>query len=467
MGRLWIETSALPSGQVHFPLMGAFQTIKEFLMKIVIIGSGYVGLVTAACFSEVGLDVWCADVDEARVERLRRGECPIFEPALPELLSRNLQAGRLHFVTSAAECVEGAEAVFIAVGTPEGEDGRADVSHVLEAARSVGRVLNGYAVIIVKSTVPVGTTAMAGRAIAEELRARGVEVPFDMASNPEFLKEGHAVDDFMTPDRVIIGVESARARDMMSELYRPFMMTNDRMLFMDSTSAELTKYAANAMLATRISFMNDIANLCERVGARVDLVRKGIGMDRRIGPKFLYAGCGYGGSCFPKDVKALIATAGQHGYEMEVLRAVERVNERQKRLLFDKLAGCLGEDLKGATIAVWGLAFKPGTDDLREAPSLVLVRQLLEAGCRVRVFDPVAMENARKVLGNDVFFAADMYDAALGADALAVVTEWKEFRLPGWKRLRGAMRRTVIVDGRNIYDRERVRSEGFDYCRVG
>lgn len=435
-------------------------------MKIVIIGSGYVGLVTAACFSEVGLDVWCVDVDEAKVEQLRRGECPIFEPGLPELLTRNLAAGRLHFMASVDSCIEGAQAVFIAVGTPEGEDGSADVSHVLEAAHSLGRLLKAYTVIIVKSTVPVGTTAGVGKAIREELQARGVDIPFDMVSNPEFLKEGHAVNDFMTPDRVIIGVESARARDLMTELYRPFMMTNDRMLFMDSVSAELTKYTANAMLATRISFMNEIANLCERVGAQVDMVRRGIGMDKRIGPKFLYAGCGYGGSCFPKDVKALIATAGQHGYAMEVLQAVERVNERQKKLLFEKLVHHFG-NMAGKTIAVWGLAFKAGTDDLREAPSLVLIRSLLDAGCAVRVFDPVAMEKARKLLGDSVYFASDMYDAARGADALAVVTEWKEFRLPGWERLREVMAQPVLLDGRNIYDPARVRAEGFTCYRMG
>ena len=435
-------------------------------MKIVIIGSGYVGLVTAACFSEVGLDVWCVDVDEAKVEQLRRGECPIFEPGLPELLTRNLAAGRLHFMTSVDSCIEGAQAVFIAVGTPEGEDGSADVSHVLEAAHSLGRLLKAYTVIIVKSTVPVGTTAGVGKAIREELQARGVDIPFDMVSNPEFLKEGHAVNDFMTPDRVIIGVESARARDLMTELYRPFMMTNDRMLFMDSVSAELTKYTANAMLATRISFMNEIANLCERVGAQVDMVRRGIGMDKRIGPKFLYAGCGYGGSCFPKDVKALIATAGQHGYAMEVLQAVERVNERQKKLLFEKLVHHFG-NMAGKTIAVWGLAFKAGTDDLREAPSLVLIRSILDAGCAVRVFDPVAMEKARKLLGDSVYFASDMYDAARGADALAVVTEWKEFRLPGWERLREVMGQPVLLDGRNIYDPARVRAEGFTCYRMG
>ena len=369
-------------------------------------------------------------------------------------------------MTSVDSCIEGAQAVFIAVGTPEGEDGSADVSHVLEAAHSLGRLLKAYTVIIVKSTVPVGTTAGVGKAIREELQARGVDIPFDMVSNPEFLKEGHAVNDFMTPDRVIIGVESARARDLMTELYRPFMMTNDRMLFMDSVSAELTKYTANAMLATRISFMNEIANLCERVGAQVDMVRRGIGMDKRIGPKFLYAGCGYGGSCFPKDVKALIATAGQHGYAMEVLQAVERVNERQKKLLFEKLVHHFG-NMAGKTIAVWGLAFKAGTDDLREAPSLVLIRSLLDAGCAVRVFDPVAMEKARKLLGDSVYFASDMYDAARGADALAVVTEWKEFRLPGWERLREVMAQPVLLDGRNIYDPARVRAEGFTCYRMG
>ena len=436
-------------------------------MKITVIGSGYVGLVTAACFSETGLDVWCMDTDEAKVARLNAGECPIYEPSLPELLLRNAAAGRLHFTSDLSLCLDGADVAFIAVGTPEGEDGSADVSYVRNVAHSVGRLMRNDLVVVVKSTVPVGTCAEVERILAEELRERNSSLAFDVVSNPEFLKEGHAVNDFMTPDRVVIGVESARARAVMAELYRPFMMTADRMLFMDRASSELTKYTANAMLATRISFMNDIANLCERVGAKVDMVRKGIGMDQRIGPKFLYAGCGYGGSCFPKDVKALIATAAQHGCRLDVLEAVERVNARQKTVLFEKISRHFGGRLAGRTVAVWGLAFKPGTDDMREAPSLVLINALLEAGCRVRAFDPVAMNRARTLLGDGVFFAPDMYAAAEGADALAVVTEWKEFRLPDWKRLRSVMASPVLFDGRNVYREESLAQAGFTGYRIG
>ncbi len=436
-------------------------------MKITVIGSGYVGLVTAACFSETGLDVWCMDTDEAKVARLNAGECPIYEPSLPELLQRNAAAGRLHFTSDLSRCLDGADVAFIAVGTPEGEDGSADVSYVRNVAHSVGRLMQNDLVVVVKSTVPVGTCAEVEQILAEELRERHSSLTFDVVSNPEFLKEGHAVNDFMTPDRVIIGVESDRARAVMAELYRPFMMTADRILFMDRASSELTKYTANAMLATRISFMNDIANLCERVGAKVDMVRKGIGMDQRIGPKFLYAGCGYGGSCFPKDVKALIATAAQHGCSLDVLEAVERVNARQKTVLFEKISRHFGGQPAGRTVAVWGLAFKPGTDDMREAPSLVLINALLEAGCRVRAFDPVAMNRARTLLGDGVFFAPDMYTAAEGADALAVVTEWKEFRLPDWKRLRSVMASPVVFDGRNIYREESLAQAGFTGYRIG
>lgn len=436
-------------------------------MKIVVIGSGYVGLVTAACFSEVGLDVWCMDMDGAKISTLKNGGCPIYEPSLPELLTRNAKAGRLHFTTSLEESLEGADVAFIAVGTPEGEDGSADVSYVCSAARSVGELMTGNLVVVVKSTVPVGTCARVEAILHETLAARGADFAADVVSNPEFLKEGHAVSDFMMPDRVVIGVESEQARRIMSELYRPFMMTGDRILFMDRASSELTKYTANAMLATRISFMNDIANLCERVGASVDMVRKGIGMDHRIGPKFLYAGCGYGGSCFPKDVKALIATAASHGYSMEVLEAVERVNARQKTVLFEKISRHFQGSLAGRTVAVWGLAFKPGTDDMREAPSLVLIAALLDAGCTVRVFDPVAMDRGRALLGDSVYFARSMYDAAEGADALAVVTEWKEFRLPEWKKLRTAMKSPVIFDGRNVYREETLKSAGFTGYRIG
>ena len=436
-------------------------------MKVIVIGSGYVGLVTAACFSEVGLDVWCMDTDKAKVARLNAGECPIYEPSLPEILTRNAAAGRLHFTDSLEACLPGADVAFIAVGTPEGEDGSADVSYVCSAARSVGRVMTGDLVVVVKSTVPVGTSARVEAILREELAARSVPYGFDVVSNPEFLKEGHAVDDFMMPDRVIIGVESEHARAVMAELYRPFMMTGDRILFMDRASSELTKYTANAMLATRISFMNDIANLCEKVGASVDMIRKGIGMDHRIGPKFLYAGCGYGGSCFPKDVKALIATAAQHGCTMDVLEAVERVNARQKTVLFRKISRYFEGDLAGRTVAVWGLSFKPGTDDMREAPSLVLIRSLLEAGCTVRAFDPVAMDKARGILGDAVEFAPNMYEAVWGADALAVVTEWKEFRLPDWKKMHEAMKTPVLFDGRNMYREETLKKAGFTGFRIG
>lgn len=440
---------------------------KGRLMKITVIGSGYVGLVTAACFSEVGLDVWCMDMDRAKIDALNAGKCPIYEPSLPELLERNASAGRLHFTTDLEVCLTDADVAFIAVGTPEGEDGSADVSYVCNAAHSIGNLMKGDLVVVVKSTVPVGTCGKVEAILREELAARNADCRLDVVSNPEFLKEGHAVNDFMMPDRVIIGVENERARAVMSELYRPFMMTGDRILFMDRASSELTKYTANAMLATRISFMNDIANLCERVGASVDMVRRGIGMDQRIGPKFLYAGCGYGGSCFPKDVKALIATAARHGYDMKVLQAVEHVNAKQKTVLFEKISRHFEGNLKGRTIAVWGLAFKPGTDDMREAPSLVLIAALLEAGCTVRVFDPVAMERGRALLGDAVFFAPNMYAATEGADALAVVTEWKEFRLPDWKKLRACMKTPVLFDGRNVYLEETLRDAGFTGYRIG
>ena len=435
-------------------------------MKVVIIGSGYVGLVTGSCFADMGVEVCCVDIDRGKVERLRRGDVPIYEPELQSIVERNLQAGRLSFCTSVEECMEGADAIFIAVGTPPGEDGSADVSYVLEAARSVGRTLTAYAVVVVKSTVPVGTTARVKSVVAEQLRERGVDIEFDVASNPEFLKEGRAVRDFMMPDRVVVGVESERARALMHTLYSPLMMT-DRLLFSDIVTAEMTKYAANAMLATRISFMNDMANLCELTGANVDMVRKGIGADARIGSKFLYAGCGYGGSCFPKDVRALIATAESLGYSMEVVKAVERVNNRQKRVLFEKLQRHYGGDMQGLQVAVWGLSFKPDTDDLREAPSLVLIDALLEAGCRVKVFDPVAMDNARAIYGDKIEYTSNIYEAATDADALVVVTEWKEFRLPAWPTLKRVMRGSVIADGRNIYDAAQLASLGFTYYRIG
>jgi UDPglucose 6-dehydrogenase len=386
---------------------------------------------------------------------------------LEELVHKNVNAGRLHFGTDLAAVLDRVEVVFSAVGTPSDEDGSADLKYVLEVARTVGQNMKDYLVVVTKSTVPVGTAKKVRHAIQEELDKRGLQVEFDVASNPEFLKEGAAVEDFMRPDRVVVGVESDRAREIMKRLYRPFMLTNDRMLFTDIPSAEMIKYAANSMLATRISFMNDIANLCELVGANVNMVRKGIGSDSRIGAKFLYPGCGYGGSCFPKDVKALVKTAEQNGYEMRVLKAVEEVNDKQKRVLFDKLARHLGGELSGKVVALWGLAFKPETDDMREAPSLVLIDLLLEAGCRVKVYDPVAMEECRRRIGDRVEYCRDKYEAAVDAEALLLVTEWKEFRVPSWEVLKKAMRGKVVIDGRNIYDREEMARNGFEYECIG
>lgn len=435
-------------------------------MKIAIVGTGYVGLVSGACFAEMGIDVTCVDIDQAKIERLRTGDIPIYEPGLDELVLRNSQEGRLHFTTRLADCLDGVEAVFSAVGTPPDEDGSADLRYVLEVAREVGRHMQHYLVVVTKSTVPVGTARKVEAAIREELTKRGVDIPFDVASNPEFLKEGSAIKDFMSPDRVVVGVESEKARELMTRLYAPFMLNNFRVIFTDVPSAEMIKYAANSMLATRISFMNDIANLCELVGADVNQVRKGIGSDTRIGSKFLYPGCGYGGSCFPKDVKALVQTAEQNGYDMRVLKAVEEVNERQKSVLFEKLRRHYG-DLQGKTIALWGLAFKAETDDMREATSLVTIRHLLEAGCTVRVFDPAAMDEAHRRLGDAVIYASDIYDAAKGADALLLLTEWKQFRLPSWARVHDLMRSPIVFDGRNIYDPAEMRKNGFEYYSIG
>ena len=435
-------------------------------MKIAIVGTGYVGLVSGACFAEMGIDVTCVDIDQAKIERLRAGDIPIYEPGLDELVLRNSQEGRLHFTTRLADCLDGVEAVFSAVGTPPDEDGSADLRYVLEVAREVGRHMQHYLVVVTKSTVPVGTAHKVEAAIREELTKRGVDIPFDVASNPEFLKEGSAIKDFMSPDRVVVGVESEKARELMTRLYAPFMLNNFRVIFTDVPSAEMIKYAANSMLATRISFMNDIANLCELVGADVNQVRKGIGSDTRIGSKFLYPGCGYGGSCFPKDVKALVQTAEQNGYDMRVLKAVEEVNERQKSVLFEKLRRHYG-NLQGKTIALWGLAFKAETDDMREATSLVTIRHLLEAGCTVRVFDPAAMDEARRRLGDAIIYASDIYDAAKGADALLLLTEWKQFRLPSWARVHDLMRNPIVFDGRNIYDPAEMRKNGFEYYSIG
>ena len=437
-------------------------------MNIAIVGTGYVGLVSGACFADTGALVTCVDVDTQKIERLQRGDIPIYEPGLDELVLKNIRAGRLRFTTSLAEVLNEQQIVFSAVGTPPDEDGSADLSYVLQVARTIGEKLQKYIVVVTKSTVPVGTARQVRETIQGELNRRGVEIDFDVASNPEFLKEGNAIKDFMSPDRVVVGVESEKARSLLTRLYKPFLLNNFRVIFMDIPSAEMTKYAANSMLATRISFMNDIANLCELVGADVNMVRAGIGSDTRIGRKFLYAGCGYGGSCFPKDVKALIKTADDAGYSMEVLKAVERVNRQQKSILFTKLqAAFQGESLAGKTIAVWGLSFKPETDDMRESTALVMIDHLIKASCHVKVYDPVAMDECRRRLGNAIAYGRDMYDVVLDADALLLITEWKEFRLPNWDVIGKAMRRRLIIDGRNIFDSGELKEAGFEYYCIG
>ena len=436
-------------------------------MKIAIVGTGYVGLVTGTCFAEIGVNVICVDTNGEKIEALKQGVIPIYENGLEEMVNRNAKAGRLQFTTSLESCLDEGDVIFSAVGTPPDEDGSADLSYVLEVARTIGRNMTKYVLVVTKSTVPVGTAGKVRATIQAELDKRGVRIEFDVASNPEFLKEGNAVADFMSPDRVVVGVESERAKQLMSKLYKPFLLNNFRVIFMDIPSAEMTKYAANSMLATRISFMNDIANLCELVGADVNMVRSGIGSDTRIGRKFLYPGIGYGGSCFPKDVKALIKTAEQNGYRMRVLQAVEEVNEKQKSVLFEKLQRHFSGDLQDKTIALWGLAFKPETDDMREAPSLILINKLLNAGCKVRVYDPAAMTECRRRIGDSVCYATDMYDAALDADALMLVTEWKEFRLPSWAVIKKAMRTPVLLDGRNIYEKKEIEELGFTYHCIG
>lgn len=436
-------------------------------MKIAIVGTGYVGLVTGTCFAEMGTEVFCVDVNAEKIKGLKEGIIPIYEPGLEEMVHRNQQAGRLHFTTDLTDCLDEVEVLFSAVGTPPDEDGSADLRYVLEVARTVGRNMKKHLLIVTKSTVPVGTARKVRQAIQEELDKRNLNIEFDVASNPEFLKEGAAIKDFMSPDRVVVGVESSRAEELMTRLYRPFLLNNFRVIFMDVPSAEMTKYAANSMLATRISFMNDIANLCEIVGADVNMVRKGIGADARIGTRFLYAGCGYGGSCFPKDVKALIKTAQKHQYKMRILEAVEEVNEEQKSILFKKLFNYYKGDLKGKRIALWGLAFKPETDDMREAPSLVLIDRLLEAGCEVYAYDPVAMEETRRRIGDKIHYAKDIYDAVVDSDALMVVTEWKEFRLPSWSAVKKLMATPLLLDGRNIYDIKEVEENGFVYHCIG
>lgn len=437
-------------------------------MNIAIVGTGYVGLVSGACFADTGVNVTCVDVDINKIERLKKGEIPIYEPGLDELVLKNVKAGRLKFTSSLPEVLNEQEIVFSAVGTPPDEDGSADLKYVLQVAKTIGQNLNKYLVVVTKSTVPVGTARKVRATIQEELDKRGVDIAFDVASNPEFLKEGNAIKDFMSPDRVVVGIESERAKTILTRLYKPFLINNFRVIFMDIPSAEMTKYASNSMLATRISFMNDIANLCECVGADVNMVRQGIGSDTRIGRKFLYAGCGYGGSCFPKDVKALIKTADDCGYSMEVLKAVEHVNEKQKSILFHKLQAVYnGESLKGKTIALWGLSFKPETDDMRESTALVIIKLLKEAGCTIRAFDPVAMDECRRRVGDDVIYCRDKYEAVFHADALLLLTEWKEFRLPSWDVVGSAMNKKLIIDGRNIFDPEELAEAGFEYHCIG
>ncbi len=436
-------------------------------MNIIMVGTGYVGLVSGTCFAEMGNFVTCVDVNQEKIEALQRGEIPIYEPGLQEMVHRNAEAGRLRFSTSLADCLDEAEVVFSAVGTPPDEDGSADLKYVLDVARTFGRNIKRYTLLVTKSTVPVGTAAKVRDVIREELDSRGVEIPFGVASNPEFLKEGTAIEDFMRPDRVVVGVDDEQAAKLMRSLYRSFMLSGDRLQVCDIASAEMIKYAANSMLATRISFMNDIANLCALTGANVDAVRRGIGADTRIGKKFLFPGCGYGGSCFPKDVKALIKTGESVGYRMKVLEAVEAVNEEQKHVLFQKLQKEI-PCLEGKKIAVWGLACKPGTDDMREAPSLTLIHALLEAGCRVCVYDPVAMKEAKRRLGEaPVEYSANMYEALIDAHALVIVTAWKQFRVPSWSLLRKTMKWRIIIDGRNMYHSAEVEEEGFVYRRIG
>jgi len=448
-------------------------------MKIAIVGTGYVGLVSGTCFAEMGVDVTCVDIDALKIENLSKGIIPIYEPGLEDMVLRNVKAERLHFTTQLSEILDEVQVIFSAVGTPPDADGSADLSYVLEVARTVGQHMQQYVLLVTKSTVPVGTAALVRQTIQAELDKRGVFIDFDVASNPEFLKEGDAIKDFMSPDRVVVGVESEKAKELITKLYRPFLLNNFRVIFMDIPSAEMTKYAANAMLATRISFMNDIANLCELVGADVNMVRKGIGTDQRIGGKFLYAGCGYGGSCFPKDVKALICTADQNGYELRVLKAVEEVNAYQKQVLFHKLEKHWQGDFTDKTVTIWGLSFKPNTNDMRDAPSLVMIEKLLRAGCRVRVFDPVSMSEAKIAIHSrmaellkttdtsNLYFATDIYDAALDADALLLVTEWKEFRMPSWGVVKKAMKGSLILDGRNIYDKKEMKDIGFVYDAIG
>lgn len=436
-------------------------------MKIAVVGTGYVGLVTGTCFAEVGIEVTCIDIDEKKIEGLKKGIMPIYEPGLETMVTKNYEKGRLNFSTNLAESIQGCEAAFIAVGTPPGEDGSADLQYVLAVATEIGRNMNDYMVVITKSTVPVGTSQKVKSAVQAALASRESALEFDIASNPEFLKEGAAIQDFLKPDRIVVGVESERAEGTMKKLYKPFLLNGHPTIFMDVPSAEMTKYAANSMLATKISFMNDIANLCEIMGANVNMVRKGIGSDNRIGNKFIYPGVGYGGSCFPKDVKALIKTADENGYSMSVLKAVEDVNDRQKSVMVNKVESHFGKDLSGLTFAVWGLSFKPKTDDMREAPSVVIINSLLQAGAKVKAYDPIAMEEAKHDLKETITYSKDGYDALIDADALLLVTEWPEFRIPNFEVMERLMNQKVVFDGRNIYDKKELNALGFDYYGIG
>ena len=436
-------------------------------MKIAIVGTGYVGLVTGTCFAEVGIDVQCIDIDQRKIDGLKAGKMPIYEPGLEEMVLRNYQNGRLHFSTNLGEAIQGAEAIFIAVGTPPGEDGSADLKYVLGVASEIGKNLQHYAVVVTKSTVPVSTSRKVHQAVRQAMQERGAEIPFDVASNPEFLKEGAAIEDFLKPDRIVVGCESPQAQDTLARLYKPFTLNGHPILFMDIPSAEMTKYAANAMLATKISFMNDVALLCDIMGASVDQVRRGIGSDPRIGNKFIYPGVGYGGSCFPKDVKALIRTAKENGHRMRILEAVEEVNEDQKKVMGRMIRDHFGADLKGLVFGIWGLSFKPKTDDMREAPSVVIIEELLAAGAQVQAYDPVAMHEAKNQLGERITYAPDPYSALQGADALVLITEWPEFRIPEWDRVESLLRRKVIFDGRNQYQASELRERGFHYRNIG
>ncbi len=436
-------------------------------MKIAIVGSGYVGLVTGACFSEVGIDVVCVDVDKKKIENLNNGIIPIYEPGLEDMISRNMEKKRLSFSTSLADAIIDSEVVFISVGTPPDEDGSADLKHVIAVARECGKHMEDYKLIVTKSTVPVGTSIKVKNAVKEELSKRNLNIEFDVASNPEFLKEGAAIEDFLKPDRIVVGVESEKSEKLLSRLYKPFTLNGHPIIFMDIVSAEMTKYAANSMLATKISFINDIANLCEIVGADINNVRKGIGSDSRIGKKFIYPGIGYGGSCFPKDVQALIKTAEENNYELKVLNAVESVNKFQKSILFEKINSYYSGDLKDKTIAIWGLSFKPQTDDMREAPALEIVRKLLEAGAKVKAYDPVALKEARHHFGDSITYCTDQYETLIDADCLAVLTEWSEFRVPNFKIVKRLMNTPVVFDGRNIYDKDEMHNQDFTYFCIG